>query len=184
MLQKNSWARRCHLGHLRKCQVDFLFFNQRPHTSTCLLHSHLNPCNSPVSVKSKQTASPQRSPLQCSVVLSYLSLQGDGGGRGRDDALEAWVAASCRLSPHAMLHFPLLLWRRLTCVLTSIPTHPSKPLQNPRGGWTLLTETASATARVTGISSTRGNADFRCLTQSPAQRRRIFSTVSARFEPQ
>lgn len=119
-------------GTLEEMPSRFSSLNQRPHTSTCLLHSHLDPCISSVSVKTKQTASPQPSLLQCSVVLSYHSLQGDGSGTGRDDALEPWVAASCQLIPHAVLYFPLLLWHRLACVLTIIPTHPPKPLQNPR----------------------------------------------------
>lgn len=94
-----SQARRCHLGHCEEMPRSFSFLNERPHTSAPLLHSHLDPCDSAVSVKTKQTASPQRHLLQCCVVLSYLSLRGDGSGTGRSDVLGHRVAASWWLVP-------------------------------------------------------------------------------------
>lgn len=56
------------------------------------------------------------------------------------------------------------------------------PTKSP-GDWTLLIEMASVTAWVTGFSSTTGNNHFRCLTQSPAQRRGMFSIVSEGLSP-
>lgn len=120
-------------GTLEEMPRSFSFFNQRPHTSASLLHSHPDPCDSAVSIKPKQTVSPQRPLLQCSVVLSYLCLRRDGSGTGRRDVLEHWVAASWQLAPRADLRFPWPLWHRLACVLTIVPAHPPKPVQNPQG---------------------------------------------------
>ena len=129
---KNQLSQEMPFGTLEEMPRSFSFFNQRPHTSASLLHSHLNPCDSAVSVKTKQTASPQRPLLQCSVVLSYLSLRGDGSGTGRSDVLERWVAASWQLAPRAELHFPWPRRHGLACVLTVVPAHLPKPVQNPQ----------------------------------------------------
>lgn len=167
-------------GTLEEMPSSFSFFNQRPHTSASLLRSHLDPCDSAVSVKTKQTASPPRPLLQCSVVLSYLSLQGDGSGMGRRDALEHWVAASCRLAPPCRTPLPLAAPARAGLC----PYHHTRSSSQARtkspGGWTWLTEGASVTGWVTGTSSSRGKSHVRC----PTRKRGIFSIVSAGLEPQ
>lgn len=128
---KNQLSQEMPFGTLEEMPHSFSFLNQRPHTSASLLHSHLDPCGSAVSVKTKQTASPQRPRLQCSVVLPCLSLRGGDRGTGRSDVLEHRVAASWRLAPHAELHFSWSRRHGLACGLTVIPAHPPKPIQNP-----------------------------------------------------
>lgn len=81
---KNHLSQEIPFGTLEEMPRSFSFFNQRPHTSASLLHSHLDPCDSAVSVKIKQTASPQRPLLQCLVVLSYLS-PGEGMAAAREE---------------------------------------------------------------------------------------------------
>lgn len=173
---KKQLSQEMPFGTLEEMPRSFSFFNQRPHTSASLLHSHLDPCDSAVSVKTKQTASPQRPLLQCSVVLSYLS-PGEG-------MAAAWEEVTCRaldgsqLAAHPPCRAPLRLAAPARAALC--PYHRTCSSSQARTkspvGWMSLTERASVTGWVTGPSSSRGTSHVR----HPTQSRRISSRVSSR----
>lgn len=126
---KNQLTQEMPFGTLKEMPHSFPFFSQRPHTGASLFHSHLCPRDSAPSVKPKQTASPRRPLLQCSVV-QCLSLQGGGSSMGRRDVLEHRVAASWQPSPQDRCYLPWPLQHRLAWIPAAVPTHPPKPVQN------------------------------------------------------
>lgn len=173
---KNQLSQEIPFGTLEEMPRSFSFFNQRPHTSASLLHSHLNPCDSAMSVKTKQTARPQRPLLQCLVVL-HTSLLARGwqrhGKKWRARALDG-----SQLAARPPCQAPLRLAAPAQAALC--PYHRTCSSSQARtkspGSWTSLTERASITGWVTGPSPSRGKSHVR----HPTQSRRISSRVSSR----
>lgn len=73
---KNQLSQEVPFGTLKEMPHSSPCFNQRPHTSASLFHSHLCPRDSAPSVKPKQTARPRRPLLQCSVCSAPLLARG------------------------------------------------------------------------------------------------------------
>lgn len=165
-------------GTLEEMPHSFSCFNQRPHTSASLLHSHFDPCGSAPSVKTKQTACPQR-PLYNAQLFSPSS-PCERMAAAREEAM-CWSTGCQPASDSPPLPNSTSLGRSGTGCPMSLPSCllilPS-PYKIP-SGWTLLPEKASITGQVTGTGSSRGKAHV----THPAQRRGIFSMVSVWVEP-
>lgn len=131
---KNQLSQEMPFGTLKEMPHSFPCFNQRPHTSTSLFHSHLCPRDSAPGVKPKQTACPRRPLLQCSVVPRLSSL-GGGSGTGSRDVLEHGVAASWQPSPQDRCYLSWPLQHRLDpCSSSQARTKPPLDVTPGEGG--------------------------------------------------
>ena len=177
---KKQLSQEMPFGTLEEMPRSFSFFNQRPHTSASLLHSHLDPCDWAVSVKTKTNSeSPATSGTMLRCSLTPLLARGrQQHGKKQCAGVLGGRQLAARPPGRAPLPWAALARAGLrpycgTCSSSQACT------KSPRS-WTSLPERASVTGWVTGTSSSRGKSHVRC----PARRRGIFSVVSAGVEPQ